>query len=207
MDLTREDYEIADQNGRSRLLLFGTNLRRVSRDRLGRPMSGYRIDATLRGASTALGSDTDFLQALVTGKIIRALGDKTRVIARIDVGGTMKEEFSQLPPTVRFFAGGDTSIRGYAYQSIGPESEGQVIGGSSLLTGSLEVDYEFRPNWAVAAFVDTGSAYDRKPEFFTGVGGGIVYQSAVGPIRVYVGHPLEQEHVEWRLAVVIGPDL
>ena len=167
----------------------------------------YRIIATLRGAAQVLGSDTNFGQLTVSGKYIYGLGEKTRVILRGDVGKTWKEQFDELPPTVRFFAGGDTSIRGYAYQSIGPEQNSEVVGGSSLLVGSLELDYAFAPEWAVAAFVDSGSAYDDKPQFYTGVGAGIIYRSMVGPIRIYIGHPLEPENVEWRLAVVIGPDL
>jgi len=206
-DLTHEDFRIAHENGRSNLMLFGTTWTRVERDNLVRPLAGYRVITTLRGAAQVLGSDTNFGQLEVVGKYIHALGSKTRAIFRGDIGKTWKEKFSALPPTVRFFAGGDTSIRGYAYQSLGPEQNGDVVGGSSLLVGSLELDYEFRPDWSVAAFVDSGSAYDDKPQFYTGVGVGIIYRSLVGPIRVYVGHPLEPENVEWRLAVVIGPDL
>jgi translocation and assembly module TamA len=206
-DLTHEDYRIAHEDGRSNLMLFGTTWTYVKRDDLIRPMHGYRIIATLRGAAQALGSDTNFGQLEVSGKYVHGLGGNARLILRGDVGRTWKEQFDELPPTVRFFAGGDTSIRGYAYQSIGPEQNGDVVGGSSLLVGSMEVDYAFRPDWSVAAFVDSGSAYDNKPQFDTGVGVGIIYRSVVGPIRVYVGHPLQPENVEWRLAVVIGPDL
>lgn len=206
-DLTHEDFKIADTYGHSRLLLFGSTLGRISRDLPSRPNAGYRFNATLRGASTALGSDTDFIQARLTGKTIFSVTENLRAIVRGDAGWTWKDEFSELPPTVRFFAGGDTSIRGYDYQSIGPEQDGNVIGGSYLLTGSLEFDYRVLPNWSVATFVDTGSAYDQEPQYFTGVGGGVVWQSAVGPIRVYLGHPLDHATVSWRLHIVIGPDL
>jgi translocation and assembly module TamA len=206
-DLTREDFKIADTFGQSRLMLFGSTLGRISPHQPSRPTEGYRLDTTVRGASTALGSDTDFLQLKVNAKTIFGLTKNLRAIIRGEVGWTWKDEFSELPPTVRFFAGGDTSIRGYDYQSIGPEQDGNVIGGSKLLIGSLEFDYRVWGNWAAAAFVDSGSAYDDEPQFFTGVGGGVVYQSAVGPIRVYLGHPLDHGTVEWRLHIVIGPDL
>jgi len=206
-DLTHEDYKIAETYGHSRLMLFGTTLGRVSPDLPVRPTAGYRFTATLRGASTALGSDTDFIQARLMGKTIFGVTDNLRAILRADAGWTWKDKFSDLPPTVRFFAGGDTSIRGYDYQSIGPEQDGNVIGGRSLLTGSLEFDYRVLPNWSVATFVDTGSAYDDMPQFFTGVGGGVVWRSAVGPIRVYLGHPLDHATVSWRLHIIIGPDL
>jgi translocation and assembly module TamA len=206
-DLTHEDFKIADTYGHSRLMLFGSTLGRISPNQPSRPTEGYRLDATVRGASTALGSDTDFIQLKLMGKTIFGLTDNLRAIVRGDAGWTWKDEFSELPPTVRFFAGGDTSIRGYDYQSIGPEQDGNVIGGRYLLTGSLEFDYRILPNWSIATFVDSGSAYDHLPQFFTGVGGGVVWQSAVGPIRVYLGHPLDHATVEWRLHIIIGPDL
>jgi translocation and assembly module TamA len=206
-DLTHEDFKIADTFGHSRLMLFGSSLERVSPSQQSRRTEGYRLDVTLRGATTALGSDTDFVQIKVMGKTIFGLTDNLRAILRGDAGWIWPGEFTKLPPTVRFFAGGDTSIRGYDYQSIGPEQDGNVIGGRYLLTGSLEFDYRVAPKWSVAAFVDSGSAYDHLPQFFTGVGPGVVWQSAIGPIRVYLGHPLDHARVEWRLHIIIGPDL
>ena len=52
-----------------------------------------------------------------------------------------------MPTSLRFHAGGDTSVRGYGYRSIGPRNElGEVLGARHLLVGSVELDYEFRPN-------------------------------------------------------------
>ncbi len=207
VDLTHEDFKIADQFGQSRLLLLGTTFNRVWRDRPTRPTEGFRVDMTLRGASQSLGSDTDFFQVLATGKVIERLTENTRVLVRTTGGWTWEENFNDLPPSIRFFAGGDTSIRGYAFQGVGPERQGNVIGGSRLLTGSLEFDYQFRPEWAAAAFVDSGSAFDDEPHFVTGVGVGIRWYSPVGPIRVDVAHPLDDPTTQWRLYITVGPDL
>ncbi len=207
VDLTYEDYKIGDEFGDSRLLMFGTTLARLWRDIPTRPTAGYRVDGTLRGAWRSLGSDTDVIQLVVGGKAIHELVKDVRVIARVTGGWLWTEDFDALPPSIRFFAGGDASIRGYEYQSVGPEKDGHVVGGERLLTGSLEFDYLFSPNWSVAAFVDSGSAYDDKARFFTGVGGGIRWYSPLGPIRVDVAHPLDDPTTEWRLYVTIGPDL
>jgi translocation and assembly module TamA len=118
----------------------------------------------------------------------------------------VKDEFSDLPPSVRFFAGGDNSIRGYGYEELGPEKDGEVVGGSKLVTGSVEVDYAFLPRWSVAAFVDTGSAYDEEPRFSTGAGLGIRWYSPLGPIRVDIAHPFDSDD-EVRLHITLGPDL
>jgi translocation and assembly module TamA len=207
VDLTYEDFKIADEFGSSRLLLFGTTLSRFWRNQPTRPTEGYRLDATVRTAAQALGSDTDLVQLLSTAKAIERISDSTRVLARTTAGWTLKGRIADLPPTIRFFAGGDTSIRGYAYQDVGPERNGNVVGGSRMLTGSLEFDYLFRANWSVAAFVDSGSAFDDEPHFVTGVGVGLRWYSPVGPIRVDVAHPLDDPTTQWRLYVTIGPDL
>ena len=206
-DLTHEDFKIGDEYGKSRLVLLGTTFSRFRRDQPTRPTRGYRVDATLRGASQSLGSDTDFVQVRLGGRVIVGLSQNLRAITRTTLGWTWEDDFSDLPPSIRFFAGGDTSIRGYAFESIGPEQDGNVIGGSRLLTGSLEFDYQFRPNWSVATFVDSGSAYDNTPQFFTGVGAGIRWFSPLGPIRIDVAHPLDDPSKQWRLYVTIGPDL
>ena len=114
---------------------------------------------------------------------------------------------NDLPPSIRFFAGGESSIRGYAFQGVGPEHDGNVVGGTRLLTGSLEFDYQFRTNWAAAAFVDSGSAFDDEPHFVTGVGVGLRWYSPVGPIRVDVAHPLDDPTTQWRLYITIGPEI
>lgn len=207
VELASEDYDIADESGQSRLLLFGTTLSRVWRNDPVRPTRGLRLSATVRGAEQSIASDTTFLQIRASSKLVRGLTDSTRVLVRADGGWTWKEEFSDLPPSVRFFAGGDTSIRGYEYQSIGPETDGEVVGGSGLATGSLEFDWTFRPGWSAAAFVDSGSAFDREPEFFTGVGLGLRWYSPLGPLRVDVAHPLDDDKSGLRLHISIGPDL
>ncbi len=207
VELASEDYDIADESGRSRLLLLGTTLSRVWRDDPVRPTRGLRLMTTIRGAEQSLASDTSFLQIRAAAKVVRGLTDSTRVLIRADGGWTWKEEFSDLPPSVRFFAGGDTSIRGYEYQSIGPQTNGEVVGGSGLATGSLEFDWAFRPGWSAAAFVDSGSAFDREPEYFTGVGLGVRWYSPLGPLRVDLAHPLDDDKSGVRLHISIGPDL
>jgi translocation and assembly module TamA len=207
VDLTHEDFKIADQFGVSRLLLFGTTFSRFWRDRPTRPTEGFRIDTTVRGGSQSLGSDTDLVQLLGTGKVIERLTEHTRVLVRTTAGWTWKDKFSDLPPSIRFFAGGDASIRGYAFQDVGPERQGNVVGGSRLLTGSVEFDYQFRTDWAAALFVDSGSAFDEEPHFVTGVGAGIRWYSPVGPIRVDVAHPLDDPTTQWRLYITVGPDI
>ena len=116
-----------------------------------------------------------------------------------------------LLPDQRFFAGGDTSVRGYAYNSLGPTDPfGAVIGGSNLLVGSLEIDQEVAENWAIAAFVDSGNAFDDVEDYdpATGVGAGIRWFSPLGPIRFDIAVPLESDAPDsFRVHITLGPDL
>ena len=120
------------------------------------------------------------------------------------------QDFSKLPPQLRFFAGGDRSIRGYAYQAIGPRnSYGLVVGGKRLLVGSATIEHYFTRDWGMAAFVDSGDAFNGT-DFHarTGAGVGLRWRSPVGMVRVDVGVPINDPYYHGaQLHIVIGPDL
>ena len=83
-------------------------------------------------------SEASFSQGRLDAKLIESLGEKTRVLTRGTVGATVTDDFHKLPPLVRFFAGGDRSVRGYDYNTLGPKDDsGDVVGGRYLLVGSV----------------------------------------------------------------------
>ncbi len=207
IDLRLEDFDVASDSGFSRLLILGKNLTRAWGDTGARPMQGLRLTGEVRGATEYLGSDTDFIQGRIGGRLVQPLLFGHRLLLRAEVAGTWKDEFTDLPASVRFFAGGDNSIRGYAYKSLGPEQDGEVIGGSHLLTASAELDFRILRNWSWALFYDIGSAYSYEPEFYAGVGMGLRWYSPIGPLRVDVAHPLDDPGRSWRLHISLGPDL
>jgi translocation and assembly module TamA len=204
-----EDFVVGDQVESSQLVIFGVNFESATGREISRTSSGRRINFDLRGASDSLGSDTSFLQFKATTKWLWSLSDKTRVMIRGKLGATVKDELSELPASVRFFAGGDHSVRGYDFESLGPVDEnGDVIGGSNLLEASIEFDRTVVGNWAVAAFADTGSAFNGfSPEFSSGIGLGIRWYSPVGPVRIDFAHPLDDPGRNFRLHITLGPDL
>jgi translocation and assembly module TamA len=110
---------------------------------------------------------------------------------------------------MRFYAGGDNSIRGYDLDVVATrDDEGNILGGRHLVVGSLEYEYRILENWSVAAFVDTGDAFDNAtPEFRTGLGFGVRWQSPVGPVRIDLAHGLDEPGDTVRLHLNIGPDL
>jgi translocation and assembly module TamA len=168
---------------------------------------GYSINLVARAGP---GIDTRFAQAQADVVWIRGLGRRNRLILRGDAGITSVADFSKLPPQLRFFAGGDRSIRGYAYQALGPRnSYGRVVGGERLLVASATIEHYFTRNWGMAAFVDSGNAFDGTafhPQ--TGAGLGVRWRSPVGMVRVDVGLPINNAYYHGaQLHIVIGPDL
>ncbi|MGB5304403.1 MAG: autotransporter assembly complex family protein, partial [Gemmatimonadota bacterium] len=162
----------------------------------------------MRGAVDGFGSSATFFRAWTSLKTIRQLAPKIRGILAADIGWLVTEQFRDLPPSIRFFAGGDRSIRGYNYQELGPVNEnGDVTGGNSLLAGSIELEYRFLEKWAGAVFFDAGNAFDDfRGRVATGTGFGARWISPVGMVRVDVGFGLQKEGNPVRLHLSIGPD-
>jgi translocation and assembly module TamA len=133
-----------------------------------------------------------------------------RLILRGDAGMTWTSDFDKLPASLRFYAGGDNSVRGYKLDNIGPKNaQGNVIGGKNLLVGSLEYEHRVLEKWSIAGFVDSGDAFDQgNPKFKTGVGFGLRWLSPVGPVRVDLASGLSRPPGDTvRLHLTIGPDL
>jgi len=209
VDFLLEDFIIGDEEGRSRLLMPGVDWTKLVADDTLRPSAGHRLNFELRGAADSLGSDTSFVQAAVSAKWIWSLPNAARILVRGELGTTWEDDFNKLPPSVRFFAGGDTSVRGYEYESLGPlNADGEVVGGSSLAVASVEYEHPVVSGWSVAAFVDSGNAFDGSDiDARTGAGVGFRWQSPLGPIRVDVAKPLDGDDRGARLHISFGPDL
>lgn len=204
------NFTVADERRYSKLLYPEVVLGLKRADDLNFTRRGYSATLTTRFSSKAFGSDTGFAQAALDVRWIRALTERRRVILHGSLGAMTAGNFDELPPDLRFFAGGDRSVRGYAYQSIGGRNaRGLVIGGEYLVLAGAEYEHWFLPNWGAAAFVDTGDAFRGNDlQLRTGVGVGVRWRSPVGVLRLDVARPLRREFGRaFRIHVVIGPDL
>jgi len=198
------------ERGRSKLVFAEASLSKKRGDNPTFVRHGWSLDVYARSTAGTLLSDTRFSQLAADAKWIDAFTRRDRLILRASAGITSTGDFSALPPQLRFFAGGDRSVRGYGYQAIGPRNSfDRVIGGRNLLVASTEVEHYFTRNWGMAAFVDAGNAFDGtdyRPRL--GAGLGVRWLSPVGMIRVDVGTPIRDDHAHGiQLHVVIGPDL
>lgn len=209
LNLQSEQFLVGGDSGTAQLLMPDAQWSRSWGESRVYTREGARLVLGVRGAAEALGSDTDFLQSRVATKWITDIGDSGRVIVRGDVGASRVDEFRNIPPSIRFFAGGDRSVRGYAFNTLGPENaRGQVIGGRHLLVGSVEYEHVVYGNWALAAFYDAGNALDRFGDALKrGAGIGVRWKSPIGQVRVDIAQALDEPDRPWRLHFNVGPDL
>jgi len=163
----------------------------------------------LRVATEALLSDTTLIQVRAEGKGLRKVGEHGRLIARAALGAMAVDNFDALPPELRFFAGGDRSLRGFDYQQLGEtNAAGGVIGGEYLTVASAEYEHYFREDWGAAVFVDAGDAFTSRFDLNVGAGVGARWKSPVGLVRLDVAYSVVTDLEKgWRIHVVIGPDL
>ena len=209
LDVSYESYEVGDTESTSLLVLPGIKFDHKYAARQLYPQRGHSIEVEIRGTDRLLGSDTRFLQFVARSRWVLPAGGDARWLLRLDGGATAKSDFDELPPSVRFFAGGDQSIRGYDYKSLGPEDDsGKVVGGSSLLTASVEYEHRAFGNYYWAAFIDAGNAFNgTKLDPVVGAGIGIKWRSPIGPIRLYVAHPFSLNGNAIHLHVSVGVEL
>lgn len=212
LDYRVERFELTNESPTSTLLIPSVNWTRTFPPELEKrvhPDKGAWLQLRLRGGHDALLSDTTFLQPLASAKWIRGFDNRSRIIGRLAIGSTYVDDFSKLPTSLRYFTGGDRTIRGHKYNVIGPsDNENAVVGGKNLNEASLEYEYPIKEKWSIAAFVDYGDAFDNKPDYKTGVGLGLRWISPIGPVRIDLGHGIKQPPgSRLRLHLTIGPDL
>jgi translocation and assembly module TamA len=206
--LLEEKFTIGGQTDTSFLVMPGVRLYSQYYDNPIRPQRGYRYGIELRGTDKFLGSSTGIVQALPAADVLIPLPERLTVLLRSQGGFSLqRQSFDQVPVSLRFFAGGDRSVRGYSYQALGPrDATGNVVGGKNLLFGSIEVERAIGENWGVAGFYDAGNAFDS----FTGLslvqsaGLGLHYYSRVGPFRLDIAQQLNGPSLARRIHFTMG---
>ncbi|WP_343818869.1 autotransporter assembly complex family protein [Colwellia asteriadis] len=181
------------------------------------PSEGFRQTYNIEGAHLNAGSDNSFFRVHGKWNYITTLAPKHRLVTRAELGAVFIDRDAQLAPSLRFYAGGDQSIRGFAYQSIAStipassdpnDNEEIVVGSTRLFVASIEYQYYLTEKWRVAMFSDGGSA-NNKGEFepVYSIGSGLHYMSPVGPIKIDVAYGIDGEDKNWRLHFSLGAEL
>ncbi|MBK5965195.1 hypothetical protein CCR95_14130 [Thiocystis minor] len=174
------------------------------------PVRGIRLAVQLIPTGALDGAGQGFVLGRATGSAyldlsnLRQSGPQTvdrsgrRILAaRLALGSIVGTEADAVPPDWRFYSGGGGSVRGYPFQSIGPETlSGQPAGGDGLLETALELRQRFGANWGLAGFLDAGAisanGLPGAETLAVGFGLGLRYYTPIGPVRVDVATPLTQ---------------
>ena len=175
----------------TRLLTPGFTLSRL-RSKGGLDINwGDKQTITTEFASESLLSDINMLRVTAASKWVRSAGQH-RFLWRAELGGIVTNDFEQVPSSLRFFTGGDQSVRGFDYKTLSPfefdsDGERELTGGQYLAVASVEYSYPVAENWRAAAFVDVGNASEKLfNDPAIGFGLGAIWNSPIGPVRFYL---------------------
>lgn len=215
----RETYDQGDlDTNTTSLVLPGYSLTYRSKDDELNVSNGTYVQALAQYGKEGFGSDIDFAKAVVEATVIRTFNDVHRISLRGEVGAIKTNSFDEVPTSLRFYAGGDQSVRGFDYREISPtddvidpetgELETDSIGGKYLLTTSVEYAYRIADKWRLAAFIDAGTATNDTSTTLTyGIGPGVHWLSPIGPVRFYIARGFAPDENTWQLHIILGPEL
>lgn len=208
----RETFEQADEPEQTTdLLIPGFTLSR-HRSRGGLDVNwGDQQLFTIEVADDAVISDIDLIRVTVQTKWLRSI-EQHRVFMRAKFGALATNNFTEVPSSLRYFAGGDQSVRGFGYQELGPresdDKDADLVGGRYLSTGSIEYSYPVGQGWRMAVFADVGNASNepfKDLAYSSGIGAS--WQSPVGPIRLYLARGFSDYENTFRIHFAMGPVL
>lgn len=190
----------SSQFNKAATLAYGLNIRRL--DHVLAPTKGWILNTQFQLAPLDKLSDGRFLQSQARLQAFYPLTQSTQWLGRIEVGTVTGAR--SVPATYLFRAGGDQSVRGYAFQSLGVKEADAIVGGRVLLTGSTEVVQWLTSSWGVAMFADFGNAANSWKDYdpVLGYGLGARWRSPIGPVGVDIAHG--QETGEYRLHFNLG---
>lgn len=179
---------------------YGIILRHTDNDL--NPTRGYLLNVQFTGAPFTSTANGSFLQSHIKTQAYYPITSSTQLIARAEIG--LVNGKNSAPELYLFRAGGDQSVRGYAYQSLGVTEGDAIVGGRYIATGSVEVVQWLTSQWGAAVFVDAGNAanslQDLSPVY--GYGLGTRWKSPLGPIGADIAYG--EATGEYRLHFNIG---
>lgn len=194
-------------------LLFGYEVSRTNTNRRVNPTKGFKQTYKVEVGSESLLTDADMAILNASWNALYSLdaegAAKHQFVGRADLGYIFSEDFNKVPYNLRYFSGGDQSIRGFDYKSLSPEVDGYKVGGQATAVASLEYNYQFIENWRAAIFADAGNAYneDFSNDTEYGVGLGVRWASPIGPVRIDVASGISDPGKPIRVHFFIGSPL
>jgi translocation and assembly module TamA len=181
---------------------------------------GHSLKAKIFTSNTAWGSDIDFSQAYLSSRWNTLWGDRWKFLVRGEIGYSDAHVFerlveaegevirlsvTELPFAYRFRAGVSQSVRGYGFENLSNNN----IGSNNIVTASVELEMRIMEKWSVAAFFDTGNAFNEwnAVKLKKGAGIGIRWYSIAGAVRLDFAQALDEPGKPWRIHFTIGSPL
>ena len=199
-----EDQRIADVVADTRYAVyFGVKKSYRRTDAVVSPRQGYILSGEVGFAPITFATQ-QFVRGIASASLFFNLTRSDDLLLRGQVGAVRSQAREGIPSAFLFRTGGDQTVRGYAFESIGVPQSGAVVGGRRLLVGSVEYTRWIGDNWGVATFFDAGNAWDSgvRTDFATGYGIGARFRTPIGPIRADLAYGALNS--DWRLHFSVG---
>jgi translocation and assembly module TamA len=167
------------------------------------PRAGYFGSAEVGGGLPGLSTER-FLRATAQAKWLIPAGRNGDLLLRAQAGAVVSDVRQGIPSEFLFRTGGDWTVRGYAFESLGVSEGDAIVGGRRLFVTSAEYTRWIGENWGLATFVDAGDAWDEGERFKAalGYGLGVRLRTPIGPARIDLAYG--EETRELRLHISIG---
>ena len=175
------------------------------------PTSGIRALFSIVPTGALSSHDSGFVILQASGSTYFDFNTKGRTVLALRglIGEVPGTSAFALPPDQRFYAGGSATVRGYRYQSIGPQfPDGNPTGGTAIATGTVELRQRIIGNYGAVAFIDAGQVTSHGTPFASdwrvGAGVGFRYYTSIGPIRLDFAVPVNRQPHGDAFEVYIG---
>lgn len=206
----QEDFTQGSQVGSTLMILPGVSFARTKQRGGVDPYWGNQQLFSFETASKYWGADTDMIKVQSRTKYLRSINRTHFFTGRVDLGAIYVDEIESVPASMRFFAGGSQSIRGYDYETVTPIDDAEAyVGGRYLTVGSLEYGYQFAEKWRIGIFADAGtSTNDFSEPISVGIGTGIRWLTPIGPVKLDFAVPVNSDtDTKYTFHLYIGPEL
>jgi translocation and assembly module TamA len=198
-----EQQILADREDYRQALYLGFRRSFQRTDDLVLPRKGLIGTVELGGAPPEISTER-FLRVVANMSVLYPLSRIGDLLLRGQAGVVFAETRQGIPSTFLFRTGGDQTVRGYAFESLGVQQGDATVGGRRLLLGSIEYTHWIGDNWGPAVFLDAGNAWDSGATFnpALGYGLGVRFRTPIGPIRADIAYG--EETNQYRLHFSIG---
>ncbi len=195
--LLNEKSVYEDRKDTEFLVMPGVSYATLPNYLLGQEQRNFSLSLEVRGSPSSLGSAASFLQFIAQGERIFNLSEQWHLRVRGTLGASVlpNSQFRELPASVRFFAGGDNSVRGFGLNELSPmDATGQRVGARNLMVGTTELECDLPKNLRAAVFYDIGNAVDHFGDSLEdSVGVGLRWHISVASIGLDLAQPLSEK--------------